>query len=130
AIPLGIISAVYRGRLIDRIAGIIAVLGIAMPNFWLGIGLIYIFSVQLGLLPSARMGGPAHYILPAVTLGTFAVAGLMRLVRSSMLDVMDSEFVKLARIKGLSERVVIWKHCLRNAMIPVLSLFGVFVALL
>jgi peptide/nickel transport system permease protein len=76
------------------------------------------------------MGGAAHYILPATTLGTFAVAGMMRLVRSSMLEVMDSEFVKLARIKGLSETVVIWKHCLRNAMIPVLSLFGVFVALL
>jgi peptide/nickel transport system permease protein len=76
------------------------------------------------------MGGLSHYILPAATLGTFAVAGMMRLVRSSMLEVMDSEFVKLARIKGLSERAVIWKHCLRNAMIPVLSLFGVFVALL
>lgn len=130
AIPLGVLSAVYRGGIIDRFAGIIAVLGIATPNFWLGIVLIYIFSVQLGLLPSARMGGPEHYILPAATLGTFAVAGMMRLVRSSMLEVMDSEFVKLARIKGLSELVVIWKHCLRNAMIPVLSLFGVFVALL
>lgn len=130
SIPLGVLSAVYRGSIIDRLAGILAVLGIATPNFWLGIGLIYIFSVQLGLLPSARMGGPEHYILPAATLGTFAVAGMMRLVRSSMLEVMDSEFVKLARIKGLSELVVIWKHCLRNAMIPVLSLFGVFVALL
>jgi len=130
AVPLGVVSAVYRGSIIDRLAGVLAVLGIATPNFWLGIGLIYIFSVQLGLLPSARMGGPEHYILPAATLGTFAVAGMMRLVRSSMLEVMDSEFVKLARIKGLSELVVIWKHCLRNAMIPVLSLFGVFVALL
>jgi peptide/nickel transport system permease protein len=130
AVPLGVLSAIYRGSLIDRLAGILAVIGIATPNFWLGIGLIYIFSVQLGLLPSARMGGLSHYILPAATLGTFAVAGMMRLVRSSMLEVMDSEFVKLARIKGLSERAVIWKHCLRNAMIPVLSLFGVFVALL
>jgi ABC-type dipeptide/oligopeptide/nickel transport system permease component len=130
AIPLGIVSAVYRGSLLDRLASLIAVLGIATPNFWLGVGLIYIFSVHLGWLPSARMGGPEHYLLPSVTLGTFAVAGMMRLVRSSMLEVMDSEFVKLARIKGLSEAVVIWKHCLRNAMIPVLSLFGVFVALL
>lgn len=130
AVPLGVLSAVYRGTLIDRLAGVIAVFGIATPNFWLGIGLIYIFSVYLGVLPSARMGGPSHYVLPAVTLGTFAVAGLMRLVRSSMLEVMDSEFVKLARIKGLSETVVLWKHCLRNAMIPVLTLFGVFVALL
>ena len=130
AIPLGVISAVYRGSLIDRLGGIIAVLGAAMPSFWLGIGLIYFFSVYLGVLPSARMGGPEHYILPAITLGTFAVAGLMRLVRSSMLEILDAEFVKLARIKGLSEWLVIWKHCLRNAMIPVLSLFGVLIALL
>jgi ABC-type dipeptide/oligopeptide/nickel transport system permease component len=112
------------------IGSIIAVLGAAVPSFWLGIGLIYIFSVYLGVLPSARMGGPEHYILPALTLGTFAVAGLMRLVRSSMLEILDAEFVKLARIKGLSEAVVIWKHCLRNATIPVLSLFGVLIALL
>jgi len=100
AVPLGVISAVYRGSFIDRIGGIIAVLGAAMPSFWLGIGLIYFFSVYLGILPSARMGGPEHYILPALTLGTFAVAGLMRLVRSSMLEILDAEFVKLARIKG------------------------------
>jgi peptide/nickel transport system permease protein len=130
AIPLGVVSALYRGTMIDRIAGVIAVIGIATPNFWVGVGLIYIFSVYLGVLPSARMGGPAHYILPTATLGGFAVAGMMRLVRSSMLEVMDSEFVKLARIKGLSEVVVIWKHCLRNALIPVLTLFGVFIALL
>jgi ABC-type dipeptide/oligopeptide/nickel transport system permease component len=130
AIPLGVLSAVYRGSLIDRLGSIIAVLGAAMPSFWLGIGLIYFFSVFLGVLPSARMGGPEHYILPAMTLGTFAVAGLMRLVRSSMLEILDAEFVKLARIKGLSEWLVIWKHCLRNAMIPVLSLFGVLIALL
>jgi peptide/nickel transport system permease protein len=130
AIPLGVLSALYRGTVIDRIAGVIAVIGIATPNFWVGVGLIYIFSVYLGVLPSARMGGPAHYILPTATLGGFAVAGMMRLVRSSMLEVMDSEFVKLARIKGLSEGVVIWKHCLRNALIPVLTLFGVFIALL
>ena len=118
AIPLGVISAVYRGSLIDRLGSVIAVLGAAMPSFWLGIGLIYFFSVYLGILPSARMGGPEHYILPAMTLGTFAVAGLMRLVRSSMLEILDAEFVKLARIKGLSEWLVIWKHCLRNAHDP------------
>ena len=126
AVPLGILSALYRGRLIDRIAGAIAVLGIATPNFWLGILLIYLFSVQLGWLPSGRMGGPAHYVLPTITLGTFLVAGFMRLIRSSMLEVLDSEFVKLARIKGLAESVVVWKHCLRNALIPVLTLWGVF----
>lgn len=126
AIPLGIISALRRGRATDRISGTIAVLGIATPNFWLGILLIYIFSVQLGWLPSARMGDWTHYVLPTVTLGTFLVAGFMRLIRSSMLEILESEFVKLARIKGLSETRVIWKHCLRNALIPVLSLWGVF----
>jgi ABC-type dipeptide/oligopeptide/nickel transport system permease component len=126
AIPLGILSALYRGRLIDRISGAIAVLGIATPNFWIGIVLIYVFSVQLGWLPSSRMGGWQHYVLPTITLGTFLVAGYMRLMRSSMLEVLDSEFVKLARIKGLSETVVVWKHCLRNALIPVLTLWGVF----
>lgn len=126
AIPLGILSALRRGSITDRVSGTIAVLGIATPNFWLGILLIYIFSVQLGWLPSARMGGFSHYVLPTITLGTFLVAGFMRLIRSSMLEILDSEFVKLARIKGLSEWVVVWKHCLRNALIPVLTLWGVF----
>jgi peptide/nickel transport system permease protein len=130
AIPLGLLAAVYRGTIIDRVSGAIAVLGIATPAFWLGIVLIYIFSIQLGWLPSARMGGPAHYVLPTITLGAFLVAGMMRLVRSSVLEVLDSEFVKLARIKGLSQTVVIWKHCLRNALIPVVTLFGVLFALL
>ncbi|MBM3344589.1 MAG: ABC transporter permease [Betaproteobacteria bacterium] len=128
AIPLGILSAIRRGGIIDRLSGTLAVLGIATPNFWLGILLIYLFSVQLGWLPSARMGSWQHYVLPTVTLGTFLVAGYMRLIRSSMLEVLDSEFVKLARIKGLSETVVVWKHCLRNALLPVLTLWGVFLS--
>jgi peptide/nickel transport system permease protein len=126
-IPLGVLASLNRGNIVDRIAGTFAVLGIAIPGFWLGILLIFIFSVQLGWLPSGRMGGPEHYVLPVITLGAFLIAGFMRLVRSSMLEVMDSEYVKLARIKGLSEFVVIWKHCLRNALIPVLTLWGVFI---
>ena len=126
-IPLGVVAALNRGSFLDRAAGTVAVLGIAMPSFWLGILLIFVFSVELGWLPSGRMGGPAHYVLPVITLGAFLVAGFMRLTRSTMLEVMESEFVKLARIKGLSEGVVIWKHCLRNALIPVLTLWGVFV---
>ena len=130
AIPLGVLAAVYRGTFVDRASGAIAVLGLATPSFWLGIVLIYIFSIKLGVLPSSRMGGPSHYVLPAITLGLFLVAGMMRLVRSSLLEVMGSEFVKLARIKGLSQTVVIWKHCLSNALIPVTTLFGVYFALL
>lgn len=126
-IPLGVIAALNRGNIVDRAAGAVAVLGIATPSFWLGVVLIFVFSVQLGWLPSGRMGGPQHYVLPVITLGSFLVAGFMRLVRSSMLELMNAEFVKLARIKGLSEPVVIWKHCLRNALIPVLTLWGVFV---
>jgi len=126
-IPLGVVAALNRGNIVDRAAGAIAVLGIATPSFWLGVVLIFVFSVELGWLPSGRMGGPEHYVLPVITLGSFLIAGFMRLVRSSMLDVMGSEFVKLARIKGLNEGVVVWKHCLRNALIPVLTLWGVFV---
>jgi peptide/nickel transport system permease protein len=100
---------------------------VATPSFWLGVVLIFVFSVELGWLPSGRMGGPSHFVLPVITLSAFLIAGFMRLTRSSMLEVMESEFVKLARIKGLSESVVIWKHCLRNALIPVLTLWGVFV---
>src|SRR5258707_1338558 len=123
-IPLGVVAALHRGSFLDRAAGTVAVLGIAMPSFWLGILLIFVFSVELGWLPSGRMGGPAHYVLPVITLGAFLVAGFMRITRSAMLEVMESEFVKLARIKGLSETTVIWKHCLRNALIPVLTLWG------
>ena len=130
AIPLGVLAAVHRGTIVDRISGAVAVLGLATPSFWLGIVLIYVFSIKLGVLPSSRMGGPSHYVLPAITLGLFLVAGMMRLVRSSLLEVMGSEFVKLARLKGLSQTVVIWKHCLRNALIPVTTLFGVYFALL
>ena len=126
-IPLGVIAAINRGTWIDQAAGAIAVFGVATPNFWIAIVCIYIFSVWLDVLPPGRMGGPAHYILPAFTLGTFSIAGMMRLIRSSMLEVLDTEYVKLARIKGLRERMVFWKHALRNALIPVLTLFGVFV---
>src|SRR5712692_9833506 len=128
ALPLGILAALHRGTVIDKLAGAVAVCGIAMPGFWLGIVLIYVFSVQLGWLPSARMGGLQHYVLPTITLGAFLVAAFMRLIRSSMLEVLDSEFVKFARLKGLAERIVVLKHCLRNALIPVLTLFGVLLA--
>src|SRR4029453_10449061 len=104
-IPLGVVAALNRGSFLDRVAGTVAVLGVAMPSFWLGVLLIFVFSVELGWLPSGRMGGAAHYVLPVITLGTFLVAGFMRITRSAMLEVLDSEYVKLARIKGLSESV-------------------------
>ncbi|MAF52315.1 MAG: ABC transporter permease [Chloroflexi bacterium] len=128
AIPLGVIAAVKRGTFIDSAAAGVAVFGLATPNFWIALVLMFIFSVQLGWLPVARMGGPSHYVLPAIALGTALMAGVMRLVRSSMLEVLDSEYVKLARIKGLSEGAVYWRHCLRNALIPVLTLTGLMMA--
>jgi ABC-type dipeptide/oligopeptide/nickel transport system permease component len=130
AIPLGVLAAVNKGSLLDTVAQIVAVLGQSMPMFWVGIVLIQIFAVYLRLLPSGGTGSVAHYILPAFTLGWWLVAGIMRLLRSSLLEVLDSEFVKLARIKGLSEVRVIWKHALRNALIPVVTFGGIYMAIL
>jgi len=130
AIPIGVLSAVRRDTALDYVGKVIALLGQSMPSFWLGIVLIWVFAVMLGWLPASGTGGPQHFVLPAIALGWFQVAAVMRLVRSAMLDVLDSEYVKLARIKGVAERAVVWKHCLRNAMIPVVTLFGVFFALL
>lgn len=130
ALPLGVLAAVHKGKLLDTVAQIVAVLGQSMPMFWVGIVLIQIFAVQLRLLPSGGTGSLAHYILPAFTLGWWLVAGIMRLLRSSLLEVLDSEFVKLARIKGLRESRVIWKHALRNALIPVVTFGGIYMAVL
>jgi peptide/nickel transport system permease protein len=130
AFPLGVVAAVKKDTAIDTVANIVAVLGQSLPQFWVGIVLIQIFAVHLRWLPVAGVGSLAHYVLPAFTLGWFVVAGMMRLLRSSMLDVLGSEFVKLARIKGLPGRTVIWKHALRNALIPVLTFGAIYLAIL
>jgi peptide/nickel transport system permease protein len=130
AIPIGVLSAVKRDTPLDYIGKVIALIGQSMPSFWLGIVLIWIFAVILGWLPASGKGGPQHFILPALALGWYQVAAVMRLVRSAMLDVLDSEYVKLARIKGVAERGVVWKHCLRNAAIPPLTYIGFIVAVL
>ena len=123
-VPLGVIAARGRGKVRGRISGIIAVLGVATPNFWLGLVLIFIFAGALGWLPSSRMGGLAHYILPVITLASSFVAGIMRLVRSSMLEELSSEYVKLARTKGTPERLVVWRHALRNSLLPAVAFIG------
>ncbi len=130
ALPLGVLAAVNKGSLLDTVAQIIAVLGQSMPMFWVGIVLIQIFAVYLRLLPSGGTGSLAHYVLPAFTLGWWLVAGIMRLLRSSLLETLDGEFIKLARIKGLTEVRVIWKHALRNALIPVVTFGGIYMAIL
>lgn len=130
ALPLGVMAAVKKGTSVDTLANVVAVLGQSLPQFWVGIVLIQLFAVHLRLLPVAGTGSLYHYILPGFTLGWFLVAGIMRLLRSSMLEVLDSEFVKLARIKGLSPRTVIWKHALKNALIPVLTFGAIYLAIL
>ncbi|PYM15794.1 MAG: ABC transporter permease [Candidatus Rokuibacteriota bacterium] len=131
ALPVGVYSAVRRGGPLDYAARMFAALGQAVPPFWLGLVLVLIFGVLLHLLPTSGRGTPLHVILPGITLGWFAVAGLMRLTRSSMLDVLGSEYVKLARIKGLPERQVIWKHAFKNAALPIVTFAALlFVSLL
>jgi ABC-type dipeptide/oligopeptide/nickel transport system permease component len=125
SIVLGVRAATKFGTWQDSGVKFLAILGQAMPNFWLAIMAIYIFSVQLGWLPTKGMGSPAHYVLPVLVLSFFMLPIMMRLIRSSMLEVLGSEYVKLARIKGVSERWVVWKHALRNAIIPVLTAAGI-----
>jgi ABC-type dipeptide/oligopeptide/nickel transport system permease component len=129
ALILGILGATYRDSFWDNGVKFLAVLGQALPGFWVAIMAIMIFSVRLRWLPVAGMTGPANYVLPVATMVFFMMPGMMRLVRSAMLDVLDSEYVKLARIKGLPERVVIWKHALRNALITPLTVAGMIFAL-
>ena len=116
-VPLGVLSAVKRGTAWDYIGRFTATFGQALPPFWLGIMLILLFAVQLEWLPLGRQGGIDHLILPAITLGWLAAAGILRLVRSAMLDVLDSEYIKLARAKGVPRWKVVWKHAFRNAML-------------
>jgi peptide/nickel transport system permease protein len=122
---LGVTASVRRGTWIDSVVKFIAILGQALPSFWLAIVAIQIFAVSLNWLPTSGIGGPDHYILPILTMSFFMLPIMTRLIRSSMLEVLDSEYVKLARIKGLSERLVVWKHALRNAIIPLLTAAGI-----
>jgi peptide/nickel transport system permease protein len=124
---LGIMAATYRDTFWDQGVKFLAVLGQALPGFWVAIMAVLIFSVRFRWFPVAGMATPAHYILPVGTMMFFMLPGMMRLVRSSMLDVLDTEYIKLARIKGLPERIVIWKHALRNALITPLTTLGLII---
>jgi peptide/nickel transport system permease protein len=130
AFPLGIMAAVRKGTALDRLAQVVSVLGQSLPTFWVGIVLIEVVAGRLQWLPAGEAGGFSHYILPGFTLGWFVVAGLMRLLRSAMLEVLDSDYVKMARIKGVTERRVIWRHALKNALIPVITFAGIYFAIL
>ncbi|HEY7490467.1 MAG TPA: ABC transporter permease [Candidatus Tectomicrobia bacterium] len=127
-VVLGAVSATHPGTLFDRVGKVLAILGQSMPVFWVGILLILLFTVYLGWLPSAggidRLGLKG-LLLPAVTLGWLFVAAHMRIVRSSMLDALDADYIKMVQAKGMPRRIVIWKHALKNASIPIFTLFAV-----
>jgi peptide/nickel transport system permease protein len=124
AVPFGVMSAVRRGRAADRVISFVSLLGVSLPNFALGPILILLFSITLGLLPVSGRGGLSNLILPAVTLGGALAAITTRMVRGSMLEEIRQDYVRTARAKGLSERVVVFKHALMNGLIPVITVLG------
>jgi peptide/nickel transport system permease protein len=128
AFILGVLAATKRDSWGDNGVKFLAVLGQALPGFWVGIMLVLIFYNKLNWLPVGGGVKPADYVMPVATMVFFIMPGMMRLVRSTMLDVLDSEYIKLARIKGLPERIVIWKHALRNALISPLTILGMLFA--
>lgn len=124
SIPLGVFSAIHNGSLWDNAAMVVALLGLSMPNFWLGLLLIIAFSLHLGLFPSGGMDGIRSVILPAITIGTGYTAIMTRTTRSSMLDVIRQDYLRTARAKGVPEKAVIRKHALKNALIPIITVIG------
>ena len=130
AFPLGILAAVKKGTGLDRTAQVIAVLGQSLPTFWVAIVLVEVVAGRLQWLPAGGNQGFTSYVLPGFTLGWFVVAGMMRLLRSGMLEVLDSEYVKLARVKGVVEHRVVWMHALKNALIPVVTFAGIYFSIL
>lgn len=130
AIPLGIISALKRGTIFDRIGMSLALLGQSIPAFWAGIMMILLFSVTLGWFPPSGYGGLSHVILPAVTLALFFAAATARLTRSSVLDILDMDYVRYARLKGVPEFVVVMRHVLRNSFITILNIVALQLGLL
>ena len=137
-VPCGIVSAVYRGKLVDQVVTGLAMLGASIPSFWLGLVLMQIFAVALGWFPVSGYGDPGatlaerlHYlVLPATVLGVLNSALIIRFTRASMLDVLEEDYVRTARAKGLSEKVVILKHALRNALVPIVTVLGLTTALM
>ena len=137
-IPCGLIAAVWRGRLVDQVFSAVAMLGASVPSFWMGLILIQIFAVGLGWFPASGYGDPGvpfverlhHLVLPATVLGVLNSALIIRFTRASVLDILNEDYVRTARSKGLSERVVILKHVLRNALVPIVTVVGLTLALM
>lgn len=124
AIPLGIIAALNRNSIVDWLSMLIALIGVSMPGFWLGLILIYIFALKLRMLPPTGYGEITQLILPALALGLPRTGRIARITRSTMLEVIDQDYIRTARAKGLTEWIVVVKHALRNAMLPIISLMG------
>ena len=125
AIPAGIVSAVRRNTIVDYVATVVALLGQSMPTFWLGIMLILFFSVHFNVLPSSGRGGLDHLILPAITLGLFTTARITRLTRSGMLEVLNQDYIRTARAKGVGGSPIVWKHAFKNAAVPIVTIVGI-----
>ncbi|MFW5686521.1 MAG: nickel ABC transporter permease [Spirochaetota bacterium] len=123
-IPIGIISATRQYSVFDGASMALALVGVSMPNFWQGIMMVLLFSIVLGWFPSSGYGTLAHLIMPALTIGTSSAATITRMTRSSMLEVVRQDYIRTARAKGLSERVVIMRHALKNALIPIVTVIG------
>lgn len=124
AIPIGIISATKQYSIFDMISMLIALVGVSMPNFWQGMMMILLFSITFRILPSSGYGTFLHLIMPALTIGTSSAAIITRMTRSSMLEVVRQDYIRTARAKGLKERVVINRHALKNALIPIITVIG------
>lgn len=124
-IPLGVLSSLKRGSALDSLGKILALIGQSAPPFWIGIMLMFFFAVKLGVVPPSGREESSSIVLPAITLGWFNIAANLRLMRSAMMDVLDSEYIKLAKAKGASNTRVIWKHAMRNALIPPLTFAGI-----
>ena len=124
AIPIGVLCAVWKGTVFDRVTMALSLLGVSMPNFWLGPLLVLLFSIELNIFPVSERTGFSSYVLPAFTLGLSMAAILSRLTRASMLDVLSQDYITTARSKGLSNTIVYMKHALRNSLIPVITILG------
>ncbi len=122
--PLGILSGLHRNSVLDRVAMIVSLAGVSMPNFWLAIMLVLVFSVNLGWLPSMGLGGVQYYVLPVISAAIGGIAGLTRQIRGSLLDVVRADYITTARSKGLNERRILYKHMLPNALIPIITSIG------
>ncbi len=125
AVPVGVLAALRRNTALDLVARVFALVGQSMPVYWLGIVLVLVFSVQLGWFPTGGIGGPSHLVLPAITLGLFTMAKIMRLTRAAMLEILRADFLRTARAKGVRPLRLIVRHALRNAWLPIVTVIGI-----